>query len=230
MTHFPLKSILLTGLPLLITGCVDPKTRLTDFENAVIDGAVMDARIDAGPRDVPDISGPFYVAFATVNVDPTTDNLIKLIWDFSVTKDELGQPIAASLTTQTLDIDTRTPVGAKTMKDAVPISAGGELLYNFENFTLPPRTTFLRDQTVVLTQKIAITIKSKDVICGVVPEGMTISPNMLNLAGSTFVGVRIPPGTIGDALPPELVECPQIDDTPDAGIPDAGVDAAPDAT
>ncbi len=228
--------LLTSASALLLSGCVDPKARLHDFENLVLDATVYDAQIDAAPRDVPDITGTFYVAFVTKGIDPDMDHLVNLIWTFEVTKGPNGQPVSLNMNTRSLNPQTRQPAMGDTLValNNVPISPGGEFQLDFKDFILVADANFTMGD-LLLNQKLNVTIQSANVICAVVIEGAVVTPIPLDLKGSSAVGVRVPPGTVGNQLPAAVIECPQVSTMPDGGLPDGGpvdasIDAHPDAT
>jgi hypothetical protein len=218
-------------------GCTDPTARFHDFENAFPDaGPPPDARIpvpDGAPRDLPDPTGTYYVTFRTVNIDISPDDDYKaatnLIWTIEATKDANGQPVSLDMTTQTLSIKPkgRMPVGVLLSKMDQPISPAGEFTLDFQNFVLVRDANFT-DQDLLLNATFNATIQTADVFCGNINPGNVISPIPLDLTGSEFYAVRVPPGTIGDDLPLPLLACPPPP-MPDAGVPDAG-STTPDAT
>jgi hypothetical protein len=232
---------LILPMALLSGGCVDPKSRFQDFENAFPDASTIpaDAMVavpDAAPREVPDPTGTYYITFVTVGVDPSDETVTNLIWTLNATKDANGQPVSLTMTTQTLSTvpKGRTPVGMM-LTNSSPISSGGEFVLDFQNFVLVGDANFTGGD-LLLNATFNATIQTGDVFCGRIAPGNVISPIPLDLTGSTFVGVRVPPGTLGADLPAPVVACPPppMPDggLPDAGPPDAGTPDAPlpDAT
>jgi hypothetical protein len=229
---------LLASVASLATGCTDPKSRFHDFENAFPDaGPPPDAMValpDAAPRDLPDPTGTYYITFVTVNVDPDDTTVTNLLWTIEAQKDANGQPVSMTMTTQTLSTipKGRVKVGTPITKTDQPISAGGEFVLDFKNFVLVGDANFTGGD-LLLNATFNSTIQTKDVFCGTINPGNVISPIPLDLTGSTYVGVRVDPGTVGTALPPPVIACPPPP-MPDGGLPDAGPDVPdadlPDAT
>jgi hypothetical protein len=227
---------LIVPMALVSGGCTDPKARFHDFENAFPDASTEppDAMVvvpDAAPRDVPDPTGTYYLTFVTVGVDPSDETVTNLIWTIEAETNGAGQPVALHMTTQSLSTvpKGRLPVGMELSKNA-PISSGGEFVLDFQNYVLVGDANFTGGD-LLLNATFNSTIQTADVFCGNINPGNVISPIPLDLKGSTYVGVRVPPGTVGADLPAPVVACPPPP-MPDGGVPDAGViDAAlPDAT
>jgi hypothetical protein len=209
----------------LLAGCVDPKSRLTEFEDRVVDAAPV-VTIDAHKlEEVPDVGGSWYVAFRPANLGETND--LFALWTLGFTRDGDGAKI--DITSHGLSVDEpHVPVGDDFVVTAVPVNSAGEFLAAFTAWPID-RDANAFHAPLKINAKIAGTIKSKDIFCGVIPEGEAFLGTVrAELAGSTFAAQRIAPGTQGTALPPPMIECPP--DLPDAGVPDATVDAdLPDA-
>jgi hypothetical protein len=211
-----------SAVPLLAAGCVDPGQRLSDFQNDVVDAAIVEIPDGQVLDEIPDIGGTWYVVFAPV---PTPDVPIHTRWE--VEFERVGETSAKiNVLSRPLNKDTRVLVEAPFMLHETTINQAGEFTLSGEGMPLPTGTSALEfDITVNL--KLNARIKSKDFMCGVMVEGNVVAPNV-PLNGTPFAAQRVAPGTEGDDLPPPLTECPP--DLPDAGVPDAGApDASPDA-
>jgi hypothetical protein len=228
---------LIVPMALISAACTDTKARFTDFENAAFDAGVVDALPDAPARDLPDPTGTYYVTFVTQGVEPDEATVVNLLWSFTAVKDANNQPVSVTMVTQTLTTipNGRVKIGTPITKPDLPVSPGGEIEVTFNDFLLEGMANFSQ-MNIILDMKMSITLKTADAFCGIVTEGMVQGAQPLPLAGSSFVGVRVEPDTVGDALPAPINACPNFD-TPDAGVPDGGTPDAgahdadlPDAT
>jgi hypothetical protein len=226
---------LLTGLAgsILLTGCVDPGKRLTDFEGAVVDGGSTDLPDGQALDEIPDIGGTWYVVFKPV---PTPDIPIHTVWTVDFTR--VGEDSATvAVVSNPLNKDTRVVIPAPFELTESAVNKAGE--FTLEGTAMPlPNGSSALPQDIAVDLKLSVRIKSKDFMCGVMTEGRVVDPEV-PLNGSTFGAQRVAPGTQGNDLPAAITECPP--DLPDAGVPDApvadidaatpdaGVDAAVDA-
>ncbi len=217
---------LLSFVPVL--GCTAPDNRFDDFEEHVIDAAVV-VRFDAPPVDVvPDVTGQFLFGM----VAPIGPDLV-FYFIGDVVLDSAGPTIDLSL--RPLDLSTLTPIGDPFLGNG-DVSSAGQYTADFKGI-IPGAANPFSTSDLTLDGEMHGTIRNENLFCGDVTGNLT-APILLDLTGSTFAAIRITPGTTGMDLPPVLTKCPDPDGPVDAGAPDApppppdaaGVDAgAPDA-
>jgi hypothetical protein len=223
--HVSLSSRTLLTLAIVLpalSGCPDPQARFDEFVGRVPDANVI-TTIDAPPlEELPDITGEHLLGFAPV-IAPDTP--FQFIATATLTQNMDGTGML-DLSMVALDITNRMPVGGTTTVSQVPVSTSGSFTLHFTDVTIPGEANPITGSPIFapVVDLIGV-IRSTDRFCGTV-EGMVTSPIEIDLMGSTFSAIRIPPGTTGLDLPPVEKECP-------ASMPaDAGpVDAAapPDA-
>jgi hypothetical protein len=212
---------------LLSAGCPDPKSRLDDFEDRVVDAGedIPDEMPDARPIEggLPDITGEFYVGFrSTLASEP--DKTFRFIWKTVLTKNPNGTG-TLELTSTAIKVDGTALVPPAIVLAAMQVSAGGEFKAIFDHATIPGAANPVSGGNVVLSMFGQSTIQSEDFFCGVAVEGSQVfSPILFDLQGSTFAAKRVAPGTIGAALPEFEVECREVIMI-DAGVPDGGGNA-----
>lgn len=222
---------------LLAGACVDPKARLTDFENNVVDAAPI-VTIDAMPLDeLPDISGYFYVA---ISPTPSPNTPFTLYWETELTKNGDGTgTLKITSTWITTQANGSVRTGTPTVLDNIPVSKSGEFMAHFDMLALPGIANGITGGDLVVNLFYRGTIKDVDTFCGILDAGSKVVSPSIPVDGSTWAGVRVAKDAEGAQLPSPVMACPvEMPDAgmpdagePDAGEPDAGLDAAlPDAT
>ena len=210
----------------VLTGCPDPKGRLDQFEDRVIDAAPI-TMIDGMVLDeIPDIGGTWYVAYAPA---PAPENPIHTIWDVTFTRNP-DETATINVLSTPLNRNSRQKVGEAFPLPTININKAGEFVVLADNMPLPMVTNSL-NLDILINVVIASRIRNKDSLCGIMTDGKVVDPE-IPLTGSTMGGQRVAPGTEGNNLPAEILKCPP-DEIPDAGVPDArpvdanaGADAA----
>jgi len=109
----------------LLVGCVDPKSRLDDFENRVVDGAPDAPPVtcgDAGPT--PDINGKFL--FGGIGSQGQMKDIAFLVTiEFRPNPDGSG---SADLSMQPLKVSDRSPTGDPIVAKNQPINTCGRFM------------------------------------------------------------------------------------------------------
>jgi hypothetical protein len=215
-------------LALFGAACPDPKARLEEFEDRVVDASLFDAK----EGTLEDITGEFYVGFEP---QPLMGFIYLFIWKIEMTMNPEQGTATIKLTSQSLDFETREIAKAVdgTVPDPIvleniPVSASGQFVIPFDDALIPGRGNPFSQGDVILDLFADSVIESEDVFCGVADENSAAITPPLPLAGSTFGATRIEPGTIGAALPamPPIWKCPE-GGTVDAGVDGGTVDAGP---
>jgi hypothetical protein len=221
VTHPTVRLLALAGALFAATGCVDPKSRLNDFENSVVDASV-DMTPDAPPlNELPDVTGYWFVGVAPT-VAPTS--IVYFYWDVTLTKNPDGTgTMNVAQTAISTDANGRMHVGDTTMMNDVHVSTAGEFSLGLTGINIPGSANPLTGSDLVASFTNDGIIKSKDLMCGTLAPGSVVtSPVQLDVSGSTWAAIRVTKDAAGNDLPPAQFECP-------ADLPDAGptTDAAP---
>jgi hypothetical protein len=192
-------------LGVLLAGCPDPGGEFDDFVNKIPDAPVT-IEIDAPPVEViPDVSGTFLIGL--------TNTLLTQPIQFLATQtvDMTGGGYRVTLSFQPLHKVTRLPVGSPAVFGPVDVSDTAQFTANLPGtLTIPAEANTLIDLPIVAnTVVIAGRILSTDLHCGTL-DGNVTAPVVIDLseAVTTYAGIRVPPGTMGTALPPPQVKCP----------------------
>ncbi len=193
-------------LALSSVGCVDPKAELTNFGNRVVDAGPSDL-IDAPVLDdIPDISGQYLLAVDPKPVDE--GKLIRFIVNVEATVMP-GGGLVTRLTSQPVAVADGQLIGAGpsiTVTD-LPINASGEFIVPFDQVIPGAADTIAPGlELEAADAELRAEIRSGMLFCGRL-TGMEIRTGM-TLEGSTFGAIAIEAGTIGEALPMPVGECP----------------------
>jgi hypothetical protein len=196
-------------------GCVDPEGRFNRFLNGLPDGPAI---VDGPTGTLADISGTFLFSLSAP-VAPDKP----LLFISTNTMQMLGDGTGSlSMSLQGLTASDRTLVpGTVAQAQNTPVAADGTFHTDFGQLTIPAATdTIILGAEIMAMVQIAGNIRSTDLYCGIA-TGMVQSPIPLDLAGTTWGAIRVPPGTVGNALPRPVFVCPSAGD----GGVDGGVDA-----
>ena len=198
------------------TGCLDPQKKFDAFEERVVDAAPI-VIIDGSIIDVPDITGSYLFGF-----DPSIamGQTVLFMWDLAFTANGDGTG-SVVVTATAVDHTTKERIGTAVTLAAVPVNMAGEFTIIFDDFVLPGAANPVTGSELIIDGQFAATVKSKDLFCGIMPDGAIVNIGNTSLDGSTFAAQRVPDGASGDDLPPPIWECP-VDAPIDAGVPDAG--------
>lgn len=201
------------------TACISPESRFDEFNDRVIDAAVVEV-IDGSPiEEIPDITGHFYMGMAPV-IAPTEPFKVHVEHDMTY----VGQDRARmDIVSQPLDHDDYVPVGNPVTTMNVMIDNAGQFEAPFAG-AIDGRANSISGSALQVELILHGTIKSADLVCGTV-TGVETNLDLV-LDGTTFAAIRFDPATLPDNPPELLSACPA--DPPDAGVPDA--DTTPDAT
>jgi hypothetical protein len=202
-------------LALLCSGCPDPQGRFDDYTRRVIDAGVT-TPVDGGPcAAVPDINGPFLLAF---------NNAATTVTSYALTTVTLAQPVPGTTTVQ-LSIQPimyvlgmpAVDVGMEIVDPAVTVNGACEFsaiattandMANPDSITIPAAANTLgSDILIALSPPLTLnaSIKSSERFCGTI-EGMATKPVPLPLAGTTFSAIRLANATT--PLPKAEIACP----------------------
>jgi hypothetical protein len=239
-SRFRLSYVALSATVALVSvACVDPKKTFGEFEDRVIDAApIPDA---PGGGGFFDINGPFLLSIAATSPVPVSP--LRLLVNVALTETENGG--TADITVQPLAVEACAkgmggePVGKTLTIEDVPINADGSFDFTAMDTEVVGEANPLICGTAIRSHiQLIGSAQSDDVFCGTVGGEVTF-PIQGPLAG-TFAAIRqAEPVMTGDANLPEAVtacptgetpdagpDVPDAGDEPDAGEPDAGIDAS----
>jgi hypothetical protein len=201
---------------LLCAGCPDPAGKFDDFvgRSEKIDLA-MPAVDMATPSGVFDVTGEFLLAISTTLAP---DAPLQLISKNTLTPNNDGTAtLSMTLTPLTISPE-RMPVMGMITKPDIAVSATGTFTADFGRQMVPGSANPISGSDITATLVLMGAIKSADRFCGDL-SGHVFMPLDTDLMG-TWSAIRVPPGTVGMALPPPEVKCPA------GAAGDGGVDAA----
>lgn len=192
-------------------GCPDPQKSFDDFVKRAPtrDGG------GGGGGTLEDISGTFLLAVSTVLAP---DAPIQFITDSKLTPNGDGTA-KLDMTLTPLTVMGRTKVGTPIVVKGAAIDENGAFTIDLMTQTVPGAANPVSGSDIEAKLVLKGAIRSKDRFCGDI-EGELVKPYVSPLAGSTWSGIRVPEGTIGDKLPKPEGSCPAP--APDGGTGDGG--------
>jgi hypothetical protein len=203
---------------LFVGGCVDARGQFDEFGARVTDAA---PQIDSqGIEELPESSGQYLLSLLTLT--KTT----RFIADVDLTKNSDGTGvIGVELRSLTIKTGQLTEIAA-TVATGNAVGINGAFDAHFE-FVLPADANPITNSRLNLIADMHGQLRTSDFFCGTVTG--TVVETGTPLDGTTFGAVRVPEGTLGDALPPAIISCDDEPDGSDAGVPDAAAPEEPDA-
>jgi hypothetical protein len=206
-----LSSYLVPGLlgGMLLAGCPDPEGEFNDFTSRLPDGP-PGVHVDAAPLvdgPIADVSGTFLIGL--------TNDLLAAVNPIQFlatqTVDMTGGGYRVTLSFQPLNKTTRLAVGAPAVFGPVDVSTNGEFTANLPGeLTIPAEANTLLVAPIVANMVVIVgRISTADFHCGTL-DGNVTQPVVIDLGEShtTYGAIRVPPGTMGTALPTPVVRCP----------------------
>jgi hypothetical protein len=193
-------------------GCSDPEGRLDAFEGAFPPDAAFvepppepDAGTgntgDAGTVvELPDVTGTHFLTLVPAGLGVNI---------YYLAETELAQEAGTgtlSLALTALSVEGLAPTGAAISLGSIAVNASGEFSADFGEITIPGAANPVSGTDIIATITLNGTVLGEDVLCGVA-EGAVTVPIALDLAGTTWAGQRVPPGTTGTALPAPVLDC-----------------------
>lgn len=186
-----------------LVGCVDPKKSYDDYATRVVD-ANTSMPDHAFFTSIPDVTGHFLLAAKPKGINAD----ILFVEDYTLVANQDGTAkltyAASALTATDHTISAGPPVPPQFMATDMQVALDG-------TFMAPLSGTLPGDANpVIANNSIAVDgvqhgqIVSTDMVCGT----LTGTAGPLSLDGSTFAAIRIPPGTVGSALPTPVDACP----------------------
>lgn len=225
--------VLVATLLVAAAGCVKPSETFDEFADRVIDASSGGVEGCNG-GELPDFNGQFFLGLSAA-IAPNAPLLF--VVDSTVTGQAVDltfQPLCAREGdgAQNCGDDYLTPIGSPLVVEDVAIDQNCTFQAELIDATVPGKANPISGSDIRGDIVVIGTVRSTDLYCGDI-GGQLKEPLQIPLDGSTFAAQRIEPGTVGDALPEPLAECPAEDEPdagmPDAGTPDAGADAGDDA-
>lgn len=213
---------------LLLAGCPNPASKLDEYVDRVPKRDMTAVDMALPPSKIFDVNGAFLLSLSTV-LEPTKPILFYTEAKLQPQQDGSG---LLDLKMQPLHFMTQTSVGAAIEAPGIKVSETGsfEVALGSRDVVGDANPITGRDITATLTLRGVI--RSKDCFGGDV-TGMVTKPVMYDLMGSQWAAQRVPPGTMGKALPPPKWVC-EVASLPDGGADDGGasdgaapMDAAP---
>jgi hypothetical protein len=210
---------------ILVGGCVDARGQFDDFSARVVDAA---PQIDAPPIDqLPDATGQYLMGLLTLG--KTT----RFIADITLTKHDDGMTGDIVVTMRSLTIESGQLTNADPVTGVCPPPQGGDPIPSCPvdatgafnphfALVLPAAANPITHSTINLLADQHGQLRSNDFFCGTVTG--TVVETGTPLDGTTFGAIRIPEGTLGDALPEVIVDCDHEPSSVDAGV-DSGTAA-----
>ena len=204
-----LSSYLVPGLlgGMLLAGCPDPEGEFNDFTSRIPDAPLA---VDAAPLvdgPIADVSGTFLIGLT----NDLLAGVMPIQFLATQTVDRTGGGYRVTLSFQPLDKTTRLAVGAPAVFGPVDVSTNGEFTANLPGeLTIPAEANTLLPQPIVANTVVIVgRISTADFHCGTL-DGNVTQPVVIDLGAShtTYGAIRVPPGTMGSALPPPVVKCP----------------------
>lgn len=190
-----------------MTACADPRGTYQDFL-ARIPARTFAGLPDAGRFDeVPDVSGRFLVAVFT----PLTSRPTESIADIQLIRRDSGATLWVVL--QPLSARDRSPAGEPGVPSEVGVDAFGRFDVRLANVEFPGSANVVTGQDFTIDGKLVGLIRTPDHFCGFM-EGAITEPTRVDLRGSTFGAIRLPP--TGE-LPAPVIECVEPEELPDGG-------------
>ena len=207
---------------LVSAGCVDPASRNDDFNERVVDAAIVPDRAVAGTAD---IGGWFFLTIDPKSLSP--GSYLSYLAEVQMTLD--GDNTTIDLfKLYPLDFETLehvAPAVDPSEWTALPVDfATGTFTFALEGVVIPGRTnSILVGSPVTIDGDLQAFTIDEDFFCGEL-TGMVVETGSA-LDGSTFGAQRVGENDIGAALPAPVGACDERPDPngPDAGVPDAGV-------
>lgn len=189
-----------TGFVLVVvaalSGCVDPSGKFDEFEVRVVDAAPP-APCSGTPAD---ISGEHLLSITPIIASSTRLNVIATISNFT----DIGIGFTMDVALQPLAVSNREEVGNSLDSERIEVSTVG-------CFEVPVvgevagAANPITGQNIDADIVIAASILDADTFCGTVSG----TGNDVDLTGSTFLAVRVDPGTRGEDLPMIDGACPE---------------------
>jgi hypothetical protein len=197
-------------LLLLLSGCPDPEGLFDDF----VGRTARDLAVgDQGGGAIHDISGTFLLSLAATIQESTP---LQFLVQSTLTQNGDGTA-TLNLAVQPLSASDRMPVGEVSMAEGTKIDANGQFTIKLGTQMVPGEANPITGSPIVATLDLLGIVRSKNRFCGDV-MGMVTSPTTIDLAGSKWGAIRVPAGTVGQALPPPDVTCPVEVEMPDMAV------------
>lgn len=218
-------------LTLVGSACVDPGASFKAFDKRVLDAASTNVGGSCNGGEIPDVNGEFFLALSP-SIAP--DSLIKMIVTTGI--DRTATPVTMTMTLQLLcsQADKCTvgqPVGDPVVLEPGEVSDDCGFLLVLTDVLIPGGANPISGGDIIGNLDLLGTLTSDDLYCGLMNGTAAVGGAPIPIDGSTFGAQRIVAGTLGDALPNPVFECPEALPEFDAGVPDAGMSDAgvPDA-
>ncbi len=215
-------------LALAGSACVDAGQSFKDYDKRVIDAATNVVVGSCNGGEIPDVSGEFYLALAP-SIAP--DSLIKLIVTTEIDRGATPPLLTLNfqpLCTQSGQCTVNEPVGDAFTPPSVEVTDECGFEMTLTDVIIPGGANPISGSEIIGNLVLLGSLRSTDLYCGIVNGTATVGGAPIPIDGSSFGSIRVAEGTLGDALPEPVAECPADTGDADAGVPDAGTpDAAP---